>query len=149
MVMTNELKYFKPHEFQGWFEFMDLDLLQELDDLRHAWGKPIRISPAPGATGRRLGESMSYHNFDRWGCVKAVDVMPDGLDCAVCAIEFDRLSRPAFKGIGLYPHWKPSPGFHLDVRKQYARWGAIKIGKQQHYVSFEHALVKFNECEDD
>ncbi len=38
-------------------------------------------------------------------------------------------------GFGLYPNWD-SPGFHLDVRGVYARWG--RIGKT--YVGYGDAL---------
>jgi hypothetical protein len=44
-------------------------------------------------------------------------------------------------GLGIYPDWN-SPGFHLDVRGSYARWG--RIGKD--YVGYvdavEHAKRK-------
>ena len=49
------MKYFTPEEFQGWYGFIDIDVLQMLDDFRHAWGKPVRVTKALGGIGRRDG----------------------------------------------------------------------------------------------
>ena len=36
-----------------------------------------------------------------------------------------------FAGVGLYPEWKPMPGFHLDQQKRRARW--VRVGGE--YIS--------------
>lgn len=156
------MKNFKPIEFKRppkentppieWFAFINLDLLQMIDDFRDCWGKPVYISQSPGAVGRKEGLSVhSLHNFDRWGEVKALDVMPEGMDDAVSAIEADRIARHicGFGGVGLYPHWLPRPGLHLDIRpiSNGARWGAIKEDGKQIYVTFEQALLKMGDNE--
>lgn len=150
------MKNFKPKEFQGWYEHINLDLLQMLQDFRDCWGQPVYISPAHGAVGRQLGpHSKSYHNYDRWGEVRALDIIPTGLFHAVSAIEADRLFRHCgITGIGFYPHWQRysnkqgkmvhAPGFHIDNRPRLARWGAIKENGRQIYVTFEAALVKMD-----
>lgn len=151
------MKYFKREEFIrngiSWFEQMDLELLEFLDEFRHHWGKRVFVSKHPWAVGRQLGPAEhSLHNFDRWGLVKACDVMPEGMDDAVSAIEADRIARHVgFGGIGLYPYWmtggKMTPGLHLDVRPlvNSARWGAIKEDNKQKYVSFEKAVMKMGD----
>lgn len=152
------MRYFKPDEFKdgdkSWFAHMDLNLLEYLDEFRHHWGRPVIVSPAHGAIGRQAGIHInSYHNIDRWGCVRAIDVMPVGMDNAVAAIEAERLARRVgFCGIGLYPHWrrntKPAPGLHLDTRESIARWGAyLHVNEQtsateQRYCTFEQAVCK-------
>jgi uncharacterized protein YcbK (DUF882 family) len=42
-------------------------------------------------------------------------------------------------GLGIYPHWA-NPGFHLDTRGTFARWGAVTRGGSQVYVSWNEAI---------
>lgn len=159
------MKNFKPSEFRrrpakdepfvDWYPLINLDLLQKLQDFRDCWGQPIYISPADGAVGRQ-DNSKSYHNFNKWGEVRALDVMFD-MYHAVSAIEADRLARHCgITGIGFYPHWQrfsnskgkmvPAPGFHIDNRPDLTRWGAYKDEKGiQVYCKFEKALVKMGD----
>lgn len=118
------MKHFTQAEFQGWFPLMNKDLLEKLDELRELCGSAISLSPAEGAIGRRMGLSKrSYHNLDYHGSVMAVDVMPAHDDLAHM---FKLAKQVGFGGIGLYPHWKPRHGLHLDVRpkKHKQRWVA-------------------------
>ena len=114
------MKHFTKAEFQGWFDVMDKELLEKLDELREKLGSPISISPAEGAVGRRLGpDRRSYHNLDYHGVVKAVDVMPatDNIQRA-----FRLAKAVGFCGIGIYVDTKPRKMLHLDVRpKQFKR----------------------------
>ena len=148
------LHYFHSDEFingdRNWLRDCSPSLLVRLDVLRHMWGKPIRISAAPGAIGRMAGDSQSQHNFERWGIVRAIDVMPAGIGTPEAANGFYLLAVDVgFTGIGWYPDWKPAPGFHLDVRSDHepgapATWGGVKndLG-QQVYVSLNDALESF------
>jgi len=146
-----KVRYFKPNEFRDWWDLMDPVLLRCLDLFRHLLNSPVTISPAHGAIGRRLGpNSKSQHNVDRWGMVRAVDVIPTvggqnlkTRHTAKLAIEIAK--RSGFTGIGYYPHWKPMPGLHVDVRRDRtvddpALWGAIRNGPSQTYVSLDEAL---------
>lgn len=139
------MKYFTPEEFQGWYGFIDIDVLQMLDDFRHAWGKPVRVTKALGGIGRRDGiANKSYHNIDRWGYVRAVDVMPEGMDNASSALVAVQLAEHVgFRGIGLYPHWRPSAGLHLDNRPTLTMWGAIRKNDEQVYVTLDEALALY------
>jgi hypothetical protein len=99
-------------------------------------------------TGNRLyvhclyDEDRKPKNLHRQGlaCDGHIEAM-SLIDQYVC------ISRFPFKGIGLYPVWKPEPGgFHVDIRNQRigARWGCKKKGE---YVSlntdfFYHILQK-------
>lgn len=130
-----ELQHFDKSEFRGWYDLMDEELLLKLDELRDRLGSPISISPAEGAIGRRMGsQKRSYHNLDFHQYVKAIDVMPATDDLT----KVFRLAKAVgFGGIGIYPHWKPRHGLHLDVRpKQYKRrWFACvnnRTGKQEY-----------------
>ena len=144
------LLYFHQDEFRGWFERMDTRHLVLIDALRGVWGMRIRVSPAEGAIGREAGAGTSYHNFARYGLVRACDYFPDGLLCREDVIRFVGLARDiGFAGIGVYPHWhidgKQQAGIHLDTRPaargELALWGAINspVGKQA-YVSYREAL---------
>lgn len=138
------MQYFQPQEFQGWYDQLDPRLMRALDAFRELWGDPVNISPAPGAVGRSLGaQATSRHNIDRYGTVQAVDVFPKGMAtrkeaerAAVCA------EQAGFGGIGLYPHWRPAPGLHLDVRPNQSRWGGKRSSSgRQIYITLDAALA--------
>lgn len=130
-----KLWYFEDREFirdnTQWLPMMPADLLVKLDVLRTMWMKPIYVSGHQKAIGRRAGDSQSYHNIDRWGRVLAIDVQPDVVEDRGAAHAFYLLARDiGFTGIGFYPHWNPTPGFHLDVRRERrpgdpATWGFV------------------------
>lgn len=134
------MKNFKPEEFQGWYNQCDLNLLDKLDKFRDLWGAPVMVSPAHGAVGRQLGkDATSQHNIDRWGWVKAVDVMPKGMLERADMERAIRLAEEAgFTGIGVYPFWHPFPGLHLDVRDspdgRVATWAGVPKGGKQVYI---------------
>ena len=74
-----ELRHFAPQEFRGWYPRMDRRLLHLLDDFRDQLGEPVMISPAHGSIGRHLGlDSLSWHNIDMRGSVRAIDIMIPG-----------------------------------------------------------------------
>lgn len=140
------MRYFKEEEFRGEFDKMDPHLLEVLDNFRHYWQRPVLISPADGAIGRTT--SRSFHNWKRHGSIKAIDIMPIGLDNA---FEAQRAYRHAVQvgalGIGIYPDWKPRPGMHLDVGKRAgrfhgnpAKWSAFRINGVQRYFGVEKAF---------
>ena len=82
-------------------------------------------------------EEHSLHKIGR-----AVDFHIDGMEfrdaieCMELALEDLHLANSC--GLGIYPDWK-RPGFHLDTRLSYARWGAIQEGEKQVYVSYQEA----------
>lgn len=142
------LKHFLPSEFQGQYDLVDVRVLLQLDQFREEWGQPVRISPADGAVARHDGQGgKSQHNVDRWGKTRAIDIMPSGL---VTRDDYERaidLARAVgFTGIGVYPHWRPRPGLHLDVRDDRtpanpALWGAVRNEQgRQVYVAAAVAL---------
>jgi hypothetical protein len=147
------LHYFQPTEFRGWWKKMSPRLLVLLDSCRSQWGAPIRVSPADRALGRRMGESLSQHNVQKWGEVRAVDVFPANVETIDEAERFYALARRVgFTGIGIYPDTKPGVMFHLDVRIDVvpgtpATWGGLRrmvaAPEQQNdwrYVSLDEAL---------
>ena len=112
-------------------------------------GQPIHISPVGAvAVGRHLGpENTSQHNVDRWGEVRACDIMPEGIHTATDARRFHQMAIDSgFSGIGFYPDWRPRPGFHVDCRvneneSYVAQWGGLRNAKgEQFYVGIETAL---------
>ena len=142
------MKYFKEHEFSGWYDQLNPALMVNLDELRHRWGMPIAISPVRGAVGRHKGEdNTSQHNVDKWGEVRAVDTLPHGIKTQEDANRFYRLSRDCgFSGVGFYPQWKPRPGFHLDVRVNsnllcVATWGQLN----SEWISIQAAIAQLAE----
>ena len=143
------MKYFKPNEFQGWYEQLEPSLKTKLDKFREEWGDIVKVSPVGGAVGRNLGpDNQSKHNVDYWGEVLAVDLMPKGM---ILVEDMNRAMSVAkdcgFTGIGIYPFWLPQPGIHVDVRPgtRVAQWGAIPNREKggQRYVSVEEALQAY------
>ncbi len=141
-----ELQHFKPHEFRGWFDAMNPDLLERLDRFRRLLDAPVMVSPAAGALGRHLGpDSNSQHNVDVWDEVRAVDVMPH-LPIEEMSRAFDLAVEAGFTGIGLYPDWRPQWGMHLDVRADRciddpALWSGLRINGRQEYRSIDEAFA--------
>jgi len=120
---------FLPHEFSGPITntdsgfHMQPEFLDKLLALRHLVGIPIVVNPNGGfSTTGHAKNSAHYLGL-------AVDFRVPG-----CPI--DRLSnfirQMNFNGVGFYEHWKPDPGFHVDMAKRHARWIRTKDGK---YVS--------------
>lgn len=131
------LKYFKPSEFGQWWPMMSTDLLLKLDQFRDEIGRPIQISPAPGAVGR-IGTGNSRHNVTRWGEVQAVDVMFPGATMDDIKGYYE-IARQIFGGVGVYPDWKPEPGMHVDVRPGHATWSGALVNGKQEYFTIERA----------
>lgn len=138
--MTPRLVYFDRAEFtvadEDWWPRMSPRLLVLLDVFRHALGEAVLISPAEGSLGRRRGPSdSSQHNVDRWGEVRAADVMIRNMRRADQARRAAELAQSrGFTGIGVYPHWRPHPGLHVDVREDRmpgdsSTWGALALNK--------------------
>jgi len=148
--MIPKLYHFQPWEFirgqESWISRMDHRLLVMLDLLRYRWGKRISISGHPAAVGRYKGSSLSQHNVEHWGTVRAVDIMPDGLETHEDVYAFFLLATEiGFTGIGFYPDWKPTPGFHVDVRYDIkpgfpTTWGYIGTAENITKVSLNEAL---------
>lgn len=150
----DRLQHFVPSEFRGWYHRLSRRLALGLDAFRARWGHPVMISPAPGAIGRNLGpDAASQHNVDRWGEVRAIDVMPlvrEGWGTRGATVpELQHAYAVArslglFGGIGVYPDWHPYPGLHLDVRTdrdpaQPALWAGIDHDGGQVYRGIEAA----------
>lgn len=159
--MSNGLKYFQPWEFdlsrhngQDWWPHMQPELLELLDKVRDAWGRPIGISPIRGALGRRLKLSFSDHNVDRWKMVRAADVFPVMDQSPSAARMFFEVCKSAgVTAIGCYPHWinghgNQQCGWHIGYRPERtdtpATWGMIRYKRRgiQHMVSIDHAIFR-------
>ena len=136
-----QLKHFQEHEFNGWYSRYSPVLLERLDNLRDIWGRPILISRADGATGRK-DSSNSRHNANKWGEVQAIDILPSGVTTKDSAETFYMAAKACgFGGIGLYTDWRSGIGFHVDVRPpningDIATWGRVK----GQYTTLEAAL---------
>lgn len=130
-----ELRHFSPREFGEWWPQMSVRLLVLLDVFRGHWGRSVMISASPLALGRHGGDSTSQHNVDRWGVVRAADIMPDGLhgsDSMAHAVHV--ANQVGMTGIGIYPHWRPRPGIHVDVRRDRqpgnpSLWSALRVDR--------------------
>lgn len=138
------LERFTRSEFGQWWRFMSTKLVLGLNAFALDWGAAVHISPHPDALGRFMGpDSASAHNIDRWGMVLGADTMPMGLEGATqYARAYAIAKRHGFVGFGVYPHWSPRPGIHLDMAPRAGRgnggplatWRAERLpGKAQTY----------------
>lgn len=144
--MPIKMKHFKPEEFGEYWGLMDDDLLIVIDKFRTLWGRPVRVSPAKGAIGRTTGSS--FHNYVLHGKVKAIDLMPSVMyNVSDRRHAFDCAEVAGATGIGLYPHWRPYQGIHIDIGERPgrgvgnpARWAGILREGKQVYVAIEEVL---------
>lgn len=124
---------------------MSHEILAAVDALREAAGVPFTVSPAPGATVRLSGNPASRH-YAVGRLSDAVDVLvPPGVSLREL-VDLARIAVPAIGGIGVYPHWQPSHGLHLDARPRKPSgdlytWGGVLVDGAQRYVSLETALA--------
>lgn len=132
--------YFTSAEFFNEKSKIDADVLSKLNILRENWGAPLVISPLYGGI-IRYDNSDSYHNYKKWGKVRAVDFFPQskkhngGIDDKDEMLEFTTLATKAgFKGVGIYPYFVPSWGVHLDNRPTYSSWIDTLKYPQHNYI---------------
>jgi hypothetical protein len=141
-----ELDHFEPSEFGPWWLLMNRNLLLMIDEFRERWGAPVSVSPAQGAIGRE-DDSHSQHNVNKWGEVRAIDLMPSGMNTAADRQRAYSIALDiGFTGIGIYPDWQPKPGIHLDVRDpetpgHVATWAGLKDNNgEQYYAAIEQGI---------
>jgi len=133
------VKYFRPLEFPPRPDQMDRSVVFLVDTLRGLFNYPIHVTSAwsPG-----IGHSKNSQHY----AGKAVDFWVEGIRFvdAVNLMESFIASPPQGIGVrgkiglGIYPHWV-HPGFHLDTRGMFARWGAVTRQGRQTYVSWNKA----------
>lgn len=71
-----------------------------------------------GAIGRK-DNSRSFHNYNKWGEVLAIDVFPHDMNTREdFRIAVQCAEKAGMTGIGIYPEARPSPMLHLDVGKR-------------------------------
>lgn len=159
--MSIELTHFAPWEFdlrryggENWWSHMQPELLELLDKVREAWGRPIGISPISGALGRYRGLSYSDHNFERWKQVRAADVFPVmEQNPSSARMFFEVCMSQGVTAVGCYPHWinrhgNQQCGWHIGYRPERtdtpATWGMIRYKRRgrQHMVPIDQAMFR-------
>jgi hypothetical protein len=143
-----KLYYFSRREFlrdgRDWFDDIDPRLLVLLDTFRHQWGSRVLISGHPDAIGRTGKATDSQHHWEPGKLVRGIDVIPSAMGLRKDANRAITMAIDlGFTGIGLYPHWQPSAGLHLDTRTlrrpgDPALWGAVY--KPQQYLPLNETL---------
>jgi hypothetical protein len=143
-MIWNHIRHFKPTEAWGSPDRMNGLLLLLLDAVRDRWGdvrfiihcgfetdghSPDSFHKCGGAVDFHIENSLPFP-----GQIKRMDMILKELQV------FDKV------GLGIYPDWN-HPGFHLDVRGSFARWGRIDTmqpgGKiQREYVGYADAVYR-------
>jgi len=132
MSIWSYLKHFSPRENWGDPKKISGTLLLVLDTIRERIGWPIVIHCAYETEGHNpngyhpRGMAADFH-FD----INYPFYYQVGTLLKILA----ELQMTNSIGLGVYPDWY-HPGFHLDVRGYYARWG--RIGKR--YVSWDEVM---------
>lgn len=120
------MRWFTPEEFGGPDIVAQLDgvLLEALDRWRDRLGRPVVIHPG-GLLDPRPGR-LSQHPLGR-----AVDCHVPGMPLLDAWLAAEAI--PEFRGIGLYPWWRPQAGLHVDTReaRARARWWQDRDGRYQ------------------
>lgn len=154
-MFPSNLRWFDEEEFREWSARMSHLLLRGLDLFRQRAGVPIMVSPHPLALGRtdEKWQNSQHYVSGQNDVVKAVDVMFPKCNTRIELEYMWNVARDLnwFSGLGVYPHWKPFAGMHLDVR--YTRdprvdpalWGAVldKDGKQV-YTGWKESIKEYN-----
>ena len=170
------LKHFIPREFtRAGFQFyknMAHEFLFAIDELSCSTGYGIRISRHKKAIGRISKDGgASQHDItdDEWYnhnkdvVLVVADTQPFNRETGLqlthheAEIFYVTAVKLGFTGIGVYPHWNPMAGFHLDMRiqpkgKKLSTWGALKevvkyedgFKTKQVYHGFEHCLAEWS-----
>lgn len=111
-------EHFKRREFSCkcgcGFDAVDVDLLDALEDLRHHFGKPVKITNACRCLkhNKEIGsEDTSQHVRG-----KAADIKISGVKTEDVALAAEVMMQ-GYGGIGRYDTFT-----HIDVRQKPARW---------------------------
>jgi uncharacterized protein YcbK (DUF882 family) len=134
-VVWDNLKYFTKNEKWGDSERMNPALLILLDKLREKAGNPFVIHCGFEQTGHTAqsrhytGDAADFH-MEGLSFFNAVELVLKSLH----EVKIAGQVAAVYVGLGIYPDWS-TPGFHLDFRGYYARWG--RLGGE--YISFEKA----------
>jgi uncharacterized protein YcbK (DUF882 family) len=94
---------------------MDPKFMDKLFSLRESIGTPIAVHGAA-----RGGYASGGH------AVGSAHYLGLAADIHIPGIEINQQSNIirdiGFDGVGFYEHWKPMPGFHVDMANRRARW---------------------------
>jgi hypothetical protein len=135
MDIFDRLVYFRRHESWGDPTRVSGILLLTLDALRGIVRHKFIIHCCWADSGH---SSNSQHYLGN-----AVDFHVEGCNpfIAVGLIEeaLAELQAAEHCGLGLYPDWRPVPGFHFDVRGERARWGFVSGDEAAVQVSYDTA----------
>jgi len=118
-----QYKYFTASENWGDPDMMQHVLIAELERLRTIIRGPIII-----LSGYRDGDTGTH------GAGIAADIYASGVNTLDLYIEAIRLD---FRGVGLYPEWRPNGGIHVDMRTAVHRalWGATYQRSRGHMLT--------------
>jgi uncharacterized protein YcbK (DUF882 family) len=117
--------------------FADKRLVDALQKLRDAIGKPIKILSGFRCVQNNKEAGGGKNSQHLYG--KAADIVIEGM--SVKEMYYQALTIDDFNqgGIGIYPD---NNFIHVDVRDGKARWARVGKGKQAKYVSIEEGLKK-------
>lgn len=133
-MIWDYLRHFTPKEAWGDPSRMNGILLLLLDTIRSRWGDAEFIIHCGFESGghtkdseHKRGSAVDFHIKSELSFPEQIKRMEMILrDLQV----YDKV------GLGIYPDWN-RPGFHLDVRGSFARWGRIGAAK---YVGWHDAI---------
>jgi hypothetical protein len=130
------IKHFSPRESWGAPDRMNGLLILLLDAVRDLWGDAqfdIHCGFEAGGHAKdsyhKTGAAVDYHIESSLPFLKQIE----RLEAILKELQvFDKV------GLGIYPDWN-NPGFHLDVRGSFSRWGRIGVTYVGYADAIEHA----------
>lgn len=142
-VDWSKVEHFEPHEFKGQLDSIASRLVYALDAYREALGSRVIVSPHPRALARFDGSTTSRH-YAVGRLADAADVMAPGRSLRE---QYEAAaSVDAIGAIGVYPHWRPHAGLHIDTRPRKAsgaraEWRAFPTEDGQDYVALDWSAI--------
>lgn len=139
-MLWNYIKNFSPKEAWGSAPAMNGTLILLMEAIRNLWGadEGFVIHCGYESSGHatdsyhKKGDAVDFH-------IKSALTLPEqSLRLSKILLGLQVQSRV---GLGIYPDWN-NPGFHLDVRETYARWGRIGMSYVSYGDALEHARKK-------
>ena len=132
MNFWNSVEYFSESEFMPFPAMNEISLIRTLDRLRK-FASEIISAPVPIvilASAAKSGHAPDSYHYRGLAADIYFKISPSVFSFREQFLAIKSFSN--INGIGFYPEWNPSPGFHIDLRDPIK--SALWIRKNNKYI---------------